>query len=53
MRASHAEQNPERSQQIHRAIGAIITIGEHCIPAMKASMPELDRSADVFSWDPI
>ena len=29
------------------------TIGEHCIPAMKASMPELDRSADVFSWDPI
>ena len=29
------------------------TIAEHAIPALRASFYELDRSADVFSWDPV
>ena len=29
------------------------TVLEHAIPAMKPSMYPLDRSADIFSWDPI
>jgi NAD(P)-dependent dehydrogenase (short-subunit alcohol dehydrogenase family) len=29
------------------------TIGETAIPALKASFYPLDRSADVFNWDPI
>lgn len=29
------------------------TIAEHAIPAMKPSFASLERSGDVFSWDPI
>ncbi len=29
------------------------TVLEHAIPAMKPSMYPLDRSADIFSWDPV
>jgi NAD(P)-dependent dehydrogenase (short-subunit alcohol dehydrogenase family) len=29
------------------------TVASHAIPAMKASFYPLDRSADVFNWDPI
>ncbi len=29
------------------------TIHQHAIPAMKPSFAELERSGDVFSWDPI
>jgi NAD(P)-dependent dehydrogenase (short-subunit alcohol dehydrogenase family) len=29
------------------------TIAEHAIPAMKPNFAPLDRSGDVFSWDPI
>jgi len=29
------------------------TIAEHAIPALKSSFYPLDRSADVFSWDPV
>ncbi|MDX3972494.1 MAG: SDR family oxidoreductase [Bradyrhizobium sp.] len=29
------------------------TIAEHAMPALKGSFYELDRSADIFSWDPI
>jgi NAD(P)-dependent dehydrogenase (short-subunit alcohol dehydrogenase family) len=29
------------------------TIAEHGMPALRASMLPLDRSADVFSWDPV
>jgi len=28
-------------------------IAEHAIPAMRSGFYALDRSADVFSWDPI
>jgi hypothetical protein len=29
------------------------TIAEHVIPGMKADFYGLEKSADVFSWDPI
>ncbi len=29
------------------------TIGEHAIPALKSSFPKLERSGDIFTWDPI
>jgi NAD(P)-dependent dehydrogenase (short-subunit alcohol dehydrogenase family) len=29
------------------------SIAEHAMPAMKPSMPALDRTADVFTWDPV
>ena len=29
------------------------TIAEHAIPALKSSFYPLDRSADIFSWDPV
>jgi NAD(P)-dependent dehydrogenase (short-subunit alcohol dehydrogenase family) len=29
------------------------SIAEHAMPAMKPSMTALDRTADVFSWDPV
>jgi len=29
------------------------TVAEHAIPALRASFYQLDRSADVFSWDPV
>jgi NAD(P)-dependent dehydrogenase (short-subunit alcohol dehydrogenase family) len=29
------------------------TIAEHALPAMRSSLTPLDRSGDVFSWDPV
>ncbi|HEX5756926.1 MAG TPA: hypothetical protein VFY12_11320, partial [Arenimonas sp.] len=29
------------------------TIAEHALPAFKASLYPLERSQDVFSWDPV
>jgi len=29
------------------------SIAEHAMPAMRPSMPALDRTADVFTWDPV
>jgi hypothetical protein len=29
------------------------TIADHASPALKSSFYKLDRSADIFSWDPI
>ena len=29
------------------------SIAEHAMPALKASFYGLERSADVFSWDPV
>ncbi len=46
------QSRPLRS--VHRADGwNCETIGEHAIPALKASFYPLDRSADIFSWDAI
>jgi NAD(P)-dependent dehydrogenase (short-subunit alcohol dehydrogenase family) len=46
------QSRPIRS--VHRAEGwTPSTVASHAIPALKASFYKLDRSADVFSWDPI
>jgi short-subunit dehydrogenase len=46
-----SQSRPLRS--VHRAEGwTPETIGSHAIPALKASFYPLDRSQDVFSWDP-
>jgi NAD(P)-dependent dehydrogenase (short-subunit alcohol dehydrogenase family) len=47
-----SQSRPVRS--VHRAEGwTCRTLAEHGMPALKASFYPLDRSADVFSWDPI
>ncbi|MDM0076654.1 SDR family oxidoreductase [Variovorax sp. J2P1-59] len=45
---------PRPVRSIHRSEGwTPQTIAEHAMPAMRASFYPLDRSADVFSWDPV
>ncbi|MBQ0132730.1 MAG: 3-hydroxyacyl-CoA dehydrogenase, partial [Comamonas sp.] len=45
---------PRPVRSVHRSEGwTPEAIAEHGMPAMKASFVALDRSADVFSWDPI
>jgi len=45
---------PRPVRSIHRSEGwTPQSIAEHAMPAMRASFFELDRSADVFSWDPV
>ena len=47
-----SQPRPERS--VHRSEGwSAQNIAEHGMPALRASFVPLDRSADVFSWDPI
>ena len=46
------QSRPIRS--VHRAEGwTPDTVANHASPALRASFYKLDRSADVFSWDPI
>jgi NAD(P)-dependent dehydrogenase (short-subunit alcohol dehydrogenase family) len=46
------QSRPLRS--VHRGEGwTPQTIAEHGMPALKGSFYKLDRSADVFSWDPV
>ena len=45
---------PRPLRSIHRSEGwTAQSIAEHAMPALKASFYALDRSADVFSWDPV
>lgn len=45
---------PRPLRSVHRDEGwTPETIAEHAIPAMRKNFYYLDRSADVFSWDPI
>ncbi|WP_319824037.1 SDR family NAD(P)-dependent oxidoreductase [Thalassovita sp.] len=45
---------PRPIRSVHRSEGwTPETVLEHAIPSMKANFYDLDRSADVFSWDPI
>ena len=45
---------PRPVRSIHRSEGwTPKSIAEHAMPAMRASFYPLDRSADVFSWDPV
>jgi len=47
-----SQSRPLRS--VHRAEGwTCRTIHDHAIPALRASFYDLDRSRDVFIWDPI
>ena len=47
-----SQSRPIRS--IHRGEGwTPQTIAEHGMPALKSSFYKLDRSADIFNWDPI
>ncbi|MBB4219974.1 SDR family NAD(P)-dependent oxidoreductase [Variovorax guangxiensis] len=45
---------PRPVRSVHRSEGwTPQSIAEHAMPAMRASFFDLDRSADVFSWDPV
>ncbi|MGT2509478.1 SDR family NAD(P)-dependent oxidoreductase [Cupriavidus basilensis] len=45
---------PRPLRAVHRSEGwTLQDIVDHGMPALKASFVPLDRSADVFSWDPI
>lgn len=45
---------PRPIRSVHRSEGwTPQTIAETAIPAMRASFPKLERSGDVFNWDPI
>jgi NAD(P)-dependent dehydrogenase (short-subunit alcohol dehydrogenase family) len=45
---------PRPVRSVHRSQGwTPDTIASHCMPALTASFYPLDRSADVFSWDPV
>ena len=46
--------HPRPIRSIHRSDGwTPQTIAEHLVPAFRNSFAPLDRSAEVFSWDPI
>jgi len=45
---------PRPLRSLQRAEGwTPATIAEHALPALRASFYPLDKSADVFSWDPV
>jgi len=47
-----SQPRPERS--VHRSEGwTPETVASHAMPALKASFYDLDRSGDVFTWDPV
>ena len=47
-----SQPRPERS--VHRSEGwTPETVASHAMPALKASFYPLDRSGDVFTWDPV
>ena len=47
-----SQPRPERS--VHRSEGwTAETVASHAMPALKASFYPLDRSGDVFTWDPV
>ncbi|HSH91130.1 MAG TPA: SDR family NAD(P)-dependent oxidoreductase [Ramlibacter sp.] len=45
---------PRPIRSVHRGEGwTPQTVAAHALPALKASFFDLDRSGDVFSWDPV
>jgi NAD(P)-dependent dehydrogenase (short-subunit alcohol dehydrogenase family) len=45
---------PRPVRSVHRGEGwTPQTVASHALPALKASFYDLERSADVFSWDPV
>jgi hypothetical protein len=46
--------SPRPTRIVHRAEGwTPETIAAHAAPALKAGFMPLDRSGEVFSWDPL
>ena len=46
--------SPRPARIVHRAEGwTPETIAEHALPALKSAFMPLDRSGEVFSWDPL
>ena len=47
-----SQPRPERS--VHRSEGwTAETVASHAMPALQASFYSLERSGDVFTWDPV
>ena len=47
-----SQSRPVRS--VHRSEGwTPALVAEHAMPALRAALVPLDRSPDVFSWDPV
>jgi hypothetical protein len=45
---------PRPIRSVHRSEGwTPETVRDHAIPAMRANFFDLERSGDVFTWDPI
>ncbi|RYF41158.1 MAG: SDR family oxidoreductase [Comamonadaceae bacterium] len=45
---------PRPIRSVHRSEGwTPQTVAEHAMPALKASFVPMDRSGDVFTWDPV
>ncbi len=45
---------PRPVRSVHRSEGwTPQSVAAHALPALKASYFDLDRSGDVFTWDPI
>ena len=45
---------PRPLRAVHRSEGwTPETVSSHALPALKADFYALDRSGDVFSWDPV
>ena len=45
---------PRPVRSVHRSEGwSPQSVASHALPALRASFYDLDRSADVFSWDPV
>jgi len=45
---------PRPLRSVHRGEGwTPQSIAEHAMPALQASFVGLERSGDVFSWDPV
>ncbi len=45
---------PRPVRSVHRSEGwTPETVAEHALPAMRGSFYDLDRSADIFCWDPV
>lgn len=45
---------PRPVRSVHRSEGwTPQTVAEHAMPALKASFVPMDRSGDVFTWDPV
>jgi hypothetical protein len=45
---------PRPVRSVHRSEGwSPETVASHALPALKAMFHPLDRSGDVFSWDPV